>query len=230
MSVLAELRTVGARAARRTVRPRHQLPRGQAGVALTFDDGPDPRTTPQVLDLLAAGSSKATFFLVGERAERHPHLVERIAADGHAVGSHSWSHPRPWDLSVQQLVQDYGRGHDAVQQVLGRPTSLFRPPHGHLGKDSLLALLRLRLRPVLWTHDPEDWRDGVTADQLVERLTGLRERDVVLLHDALVVVDLEEVGGTASSDEERAQTIEALPRILDALASACLAPVPWPRA
>lgn len=227
----AELVQLGSRACRSVVRPQRRLPRPGAYVALTFDDGPDPESSPQVLDLLAAAGATATFFLVGERAARHPELVRRIAADGHAVGSHSWSHPRPWELSARQLHDDYARGHEAVQDALGRSTALFRPPHGHLGAGGLMALLRLRLRPVLWTHDPEDWAAGTTRAQILERLADVQAGDVVLLHDALVPVVLP--GGGPSPGEEgaegRAETIAAVPRLLQALDRAGLRPTAWPQ-
>lgn len=228
----AELVQLGSRACRRVVRPQRRLPHAGRAVALTFDDGPDPESSPAVLDLLAAAGATATFFLVGERAARHPQLVRRISADGHAVGSHSWSHPRPWELSARQLHDDYARGHDAVQDALGHPTPLFRPPHGHLGPAGLLALLRLRLRPVLWTHDPEDWAAGTTRRQILERLADVQAGDVVLLHDALVPAALPGVdvppgaGGAAG----RAETIAAVPLLLQSLDRAGLRPVAWPRA
>lgn len=198
-------------------------------MALTFDDGPDPITTPQVLDLLAAADARATFFLVGQRAAQRPELVRRIAEAGHAVGSHSWSHPRPWEHPARVLREDYASGHDAVQQALGAATPLFRPPHGHLGAAGIMVLLQLRLRPVLWTHDPEDWRDGVTARQIVERLHDVTAGDIVLLHDALVVNDLMNGDGSVvRSARHRNATLTALPQLLDGLASSGLRAVPCP--
>lgn len=228
----AELVRLGGRACRSVVRPQRRLPQaGGRDLALTFDDGPNPESSPQVLDLLAEAGATATFFLVGERAARHPQLVRRISAGGHAVGSHSWSHPRPWELSARELHDDYARGHEAVQDALGRPTALFRPPHGHLGAAGLLALLRLRLRPVLWTHDPEDWAAGTTRAQILDRLSDVQAGDVVLLHDALVPVALPGSGLPPGADgaEGRAETIAAVPLLVEALDRAGLRPIAWPQ-
>lgn len=213
-------------AARFAVGARRRTPRGTQGAALTFDDGPDPVSTPRVLDVLAARQVRATFFLVGERAERHPELVRRMRDDGHAVGSHSWSHPIPWTLGVRALRDDYERGHIAVQKALDDDTRLFRPPHGHLGPAGLRAVLQLRLQPVLWSLDPLDYLQESTSEDLVERTKAVADRDVILLHDALVPVRLP---GLPPPAQDREATLTALPRILDVLAAAGLPAVPWPR-
>ena len=216
----AELRSAAGRTCVRLARPVRTV---RSGVALTFDDGPDPRSTPAVLDLLAAAGVRATFFLVGQRAAAHPALVERTARDGHAIGSHSWSHPVPWRTSAVDLLRDYRRGHEAVQQALGGATRLFRPPHGHLGPASTAAVRLLRLRPVLWTHDPEDWRAGVGAADLRRRLADVCDGGVVLLHDALVRPPAE-AGLPEGSDDERTETLLALPGLLADLRTAGLSP------
>lgn len=158
---------------------------GDASVALTFDDGPDPTHTPLVLDELARLDVRATFFVVGERAREHPELVRRLLDEGHAVGSHSASHPDPWTLGTLALVGEYRAGRAHVEEIAGRRVDLFRPPKGHLDIRGALAIRIARLRPWLWTVDPEDWSPGITADELVARLSDLESGDVVLLHDGL---------------------------------------------
>jgi len=136
---------------------RHHLDRTGDVVALTFDDGPDPDHTPAILDELARLGVVATFFLVGRRASTHPDIVRRILDEGHAVGSHSDSHPEPWRVSLRPLVLEYRRGRVHVEQAARRPVPLFRPPKGHVNASGAVAM-----RAVL-----DD--DLVPAPGLVER-------------------------------------------------------------
>jgi peptidoglycan-N-acetylglucosamine deacetylase len=131
-------------AALRAARPRRMLTGGNT-VALTFDDGPDEEFTPQVLDVLAAHRVRATFFLVGRRARNHPELVRRIVSDGHAVGSHTWSHPRPWTIGGLETLREYRAGRRAIEDLAGRDVPLFRPPKGYVTGRIALAALAARL-------------------------------------------------------------------------------------
>jgi peptidoglycan/xylan/chitin deacetylase (PgdA/CDA1 family) len=158
--------------------------RGSAGtVALTFDDGPQPGSTDLVLDVLAELRVSATFFCVGKNVLAHPDLVRRIGAEGHAVGSHSFSHPDPEHTALAALGRDYARGHQALVDAIGHDTRLFRPPRGHFAVGSAAVVRRLGLRPWLWTVNPEDWRPGAARPE-IERTAGQAVGgDVVLLHD-----------------------------------------------
>jgi peptidoglycan-N-acetylglucosamine deacetylase len=193
-------------AALRAARPRRMLTGGNT-VALTFDDGPDEEFTPQVLDVLAAHRVRATFFLVGRRARNHPELVRRIVSDGHAVGSHTWSHPRPWTIGGLETLREYRAGRRAIEDLAGRDVPLFRPPKGYVTGRIALAALAARLEMWLWTLDPEDWQPGVTANQLLARLEGLRAGDVVLLHDGLE-------DPLAPEAEDRSATVAVLPDLI----------------
>lgn len=194
---------------------RWALPARTGAVALTFDDGPDPQSSPAVLDILAAAGVRATFFCVGQHATRHPHLVRRMVDEGHAVGSHSWSHPVPWTIDRRTLHDDYDRGHDAVVTAMGRRTRLFRPPKGYLGRDGVLTALRLGLRPVLWTRHGEDWTSGATPGGILEMIGAVERGDVVLLHDAIA-------GLATAQERDRTATIAALPQLIDRIRSAGL--------
>ena len=109
-----------------------QGPRGARGVVLTFDDGPHPRWTPVVLEALAARGVKATFFVVGRKAEEHPEVVRRIRDHGHAVELHSYAHDRLFSLRPARFVRgDLERGVAALTRVTGTRPTLFRPPIGH---------------------------------------------------------------------------------------------------
>jgi peptidoglycan-N-acetylglucosamine deacetylase len=181
---------------------------GDGGVALTFDDGPDPVFTPQVLDVLAGSGVRATFFVVGKRAERHPEFVRRMVVEGHAVGSHSFSHREAGMLSWLELLRDYRAGRRAVERVLGERVRLFRPPKGHYSGRSAIAVRLLGLRPWLWTIDAEDWRPGATPDDLLAHTQAVGPGDVVLLHDAIELP-------LAPEAEDRSATVAALPRLIE---------------
>ncbi|HEY4320822.1 MAG TPA: polysaccharide deacetylase family protein [Gemmatimonadales bacterium] len=182
------------------------LPAGDRSVALTFDDGPHPEWTPRILDALAARNAKATFFVIGERAERHPSLVRRLAAEGHAVGHHSWTHSEPAVTSARTLLEETRRTRALVEELTGRPAPLFRPPHGKLTAAKLCGVWWQRNAVVLWNRDPKDFQLG-EAGVLVAALTErpLLPGDILLLHDV------------------HAHTAEAMPRILAAIAPPCAA-------
>lgn len=180
------------------------------GVALTFDDGPHPSSTPRVLDVLAEHGVPATFFCVGSNARAHPELVARIQAEGHLVGSHSLTHPDPARTSLARLSADYEEGRRAVSEVLGAETALFRPPHGHLGLRSAAVLRRQGLVPWLWSVDPGDWRPGVDRQHVAAVAGGATSGDVVLLHDWVE-------DPWAPSALDRSATIDALPVVIDAI-------------
>lgn len=150
-------------------------------VTLTFDDGPDPEHTPEVLDRLKRFGLTAAFFLVGRNAAASPELVLRIAAEGHALGNHTFSHRRLGPFAFAASARDVIRCQDVVPGA-----RLFRPPLGRLTPALWLAARRLGLRCVNWSLDGGDWGCRSAADaaecgrQLLEQV---RPGDVVLLHD-----------------------------------------------
>ncbi len=187
---------------------RRGLPVAEGAVALTFDDGPDPDFAPAFLDELRRLDAVATFFVVGHRARARPDLVRRARDEGHAVGSHSDTHPEPWTVPLRALSRDYRRGREAAEAALGRRVQLFRPPKGYVDGPGAAAMAAAGVRPWLWTVDPEDWRPDVTPDEIVRGLDGVRSGDVVLLHDAIE-------GPLAPSALDRSATLAALPAIVD---------------
>jgi peptidoglycan/xylan/chitin deacetylase (PgdA/CDA1 family) len=148
-------------------------------VALTFDDGPDPRSTPEVLAALADLDVRATFFVLGARLARHPDL------GGHEIAVHGWLH-RPHLLRVPTATgRDLARTVSLVADTTGTRPRYWRPPHGIPTGAGLLAARRLGLRPVLWSADGRDWRADATPDSINARLAGrLAPGAVVLLHDS----------------------------------------------
>lgn len=155
------------------------------GIALTFDDGPDPVYTPRLLDMLRAHGAQATFFVTGAAALAHPDLVHRITADGHSVGSHSLTHPFVADQRFATIYREYRHGRRALEKVTGSRCRLFRPPGSDVGFRSLAAMALNRLRPWLWTVDTEDWRPGRTPAEIGAALARARPGDVVIMHDGI---------------------------------------------
>lgn len=153
-------------------------------VALTFDDGPHPEHTPRLLDALAAHEITATFFVVGREVERHANIVERIAADGHTIGHHSWTHSEPADTPSATLLDEVDRTVALLASITGRVADRFRPPKGQLSAAKLVGLLRAGQRVVLWSADPKDY--ALTDSQPLRRwadTTVPAAGDIVLLHD-----------------------------------------------
>ncbi|HMG05627.1 MAG TPA: glycosyltransferase [Chthoniobacterales bacterium] len=178
-------------------------------VALTFDDGPDPEWTPQILDILKAAGVKAAFFLVGANAEQYPGLVRRIVAEGHEIGNHTYYHPNLAECWPEHIRLELNATQLLLETITGRATTLFRPPYAADTSPSKVSELtplnlaqELGYLVVLENIDPQDWAQP-GADIIVQRVKQQRrDGSIILLHDA---------GG------DREQTVEALPRILDYL-------------
>jgi peptidoglycan-N-acetylglucosamine deacetylase len=166
-------------------------------ISLTFDDGPDPRTTPEILATLRERHVKATFFVVGSQVERYPGLLRRIVEEGHTIGNHSYDHADMSYLTPQQMRLELQRTQRAVDKALGHhyEMGIMRPPYGEPyfeGKDALPAFRRVvrqeQLFPVIWTIDTQDYLMACDPQGIVRsvvRQDGRRQdRDqIVLMHD-----------------------------------------------
>ena len=159
---------------------------------LTFDDGPDPKYTPQILDILKTAGVKATFFLVGSRAELYPDLVRRIVREGHEVGNHTYTHPNVGLIADSQVKVELNATQRLIEAICGRSTTLFRPPYNADSNPNkaeeiqpLLIAQDLGYWIALEDVDTEDWsRPGVAA--ILERVRNGRVEggNIVLMHDA----------------------------------------------
>ena len=138
-------------------------------LALTFDDGPNPAWTPQLLDILGKYGVKATFFLVGRFAEQEPALTRHIAESGHLIGNHSWSHPSLALVSLQRVREELQRTSDTLAQITGKPVQFFRPPFGSRRPDVLRTARALGMTPVLWNAMTSDWEER-SPDRIAARL------------------------------------------------------------
>jgi peptidoglycan/xylan/chitin deacetylase (PgdA/CDA1 family) len=177
---------------------------GANSVALTFDDGPDPVDTPKLLDLLREKGVKATFFVVGKRAEQYPEIVRRAWAEGHLVANHTWSHPNLFCfLTPARLRSEIERGTESVRRSCGFRPRLFRSPVGMRHPLLRPYLQDAGLEYVSWTIRTRDTltrNSGVLARRILDRAQG---GDIILLHDRLPR------GADAM--------LEALPRVIDEL-------------
>ncbi|MBV9271810.1 MAG: polysaccharide deacetylase family protein [Candidatus Eremiobacteraeota bacterium] len=157
-------------------------------IALTFDDGPFPRTTPLLLDALHELDVPATFFLIGHDAEQWPELTERIRAQGNEIADHTYTHPNLDEENAATVREEILRGRDALFALTGDPAvrTLFRPPHGRYTLDTIHIAQSLGYHVVLWNDDAGDWRT-VTPQELASHLTEhATAPDIVLLHSGKV--------------------------------------------
>ncbi|MGA9421294.1 MAG: polysaccharide deacetylase family protein [Rhodanobacteraceae bacterium] len=159
-------------------------PRASRTLYLSFDDGPDPEYTPKLLDLLATHDARASFFLIGERAERHPRLVERLVAEGHLIGNHSYSHARFETLTLAAQLDDIARTDRVLCAFDHRRLHRFRPPYGVLPFRLVLHCAWRRRNIAYWSYDSLDYQE-----RPAQELAGLLRRqpprsgDIVLMHD-----------------------------------------------
>lgn len=183
---LSPRQIVGALAGALLPRKLFQLhgPAKSGAVALTFDDGPHPEVTPRLLDALRDAGAVATFFLIGKNVEAHPEIVKRIADEGHAIGSHSFSHPRPNEIDASGLVAETKKTNELLRNITGRETPLFRPPYGGLSMKKLLALWKIKQTLVFWNVDPKDFACKSTDEVRANlKRKPIRGGDIILMHD-----------------------------------------------
>lgn len=155
------------------------LPLEKQKIFLTFDDGPHPEVTPQVLDLLDKYHARATFFMLGSNVERYPQLMRRIMEAGHSVGNHTWSHPDGWRTAQKEYLENVNRSAALI------PSQLFRPPYGRLKPGQLRALRREGYNIIMWSFLTGDFRSDIAADILWRRaLKAIHGGSVVVLHDS----------------------------------------------
>jgi peptidoglycan/xylan/chitin deacetylase (PgdA/CDA1 family) len=153
-------------------------------IALTFDDGPDPEWTPRVLEILAAWKVPSTFFLVGARAARAPATVRAIAAHGHEIASHGWSHTSFWRCGPWKTMEEIDRAHSTLTELGGVAPRFFRPPWGMVNAAMFAVLRARRLRPVFWSIQPEGLRPAAAEAQAAYVVRRAHPGAIVDLHDA----------------------------------------------
>ncbi len=184
-----------------------RAPEAERMIAFTYDDGPNPRHTEALIEVLDRHRARATFLLIGRWVEREPAIVRDLAAAGHALGNHTWSHPTMPLRSAAQTHEELRRCREAVEaagvsfsRVDG--AALMRPPYGRRRPGTLRAVRDAGYVPLLWSVTCYDWRRTATVDKLVYRAGRARDGDVVLLHDGSNrVPDADRSASVAATDE-----------------------------
>lgn len=160
-------------------------PRDKKVIALTFDDGPHPKETDRVLDVLNKYDIKATFFIAGKHAKWYTKPLIRASKEGHEIGNHTFNHPDISNLSSEQLEEEIIKCEDTLLEITGKKTKLFRPPYGSYRKESLEVIAKkYDYKIVLWTTiDARDWQNP-PAETIASTITNkAKNGDIILLHD-----------------------------------------------
>ncbi len=182
-------------------------------VVLTFDDGPAPPFTEQILDILAEHGISATFFLCGKNVERHPEIARRIVREGHTIGNHTYSHPFLFARSRRFMAGEIDRAQEAIERITGVRPTLFRPPYGARWFGLMPVLRERGLKMVMWSVMGFDWKYRTEA--IIRAVKNrLHSGAVILLHDG------HEHPPSAGIDQSA--TVAALPAIIESATQAGL--------
>ena len=169
-------------------------------IAMTFDDGPRPGTTTQLLDILKQRNIKATFFMIGQNVVAHPEIARRVLAEGHEIGNHTWTHPQLSKLSNQQVTEELTKTQEAIKNACGFTPTLMRPPYGALTKPQREWIEKqFGLNVIFWSVDTNDWRRPGASVISQRVIKGAQPGAIILQHDI------------------HQQTVDAMPAALDAL-------------
>ena len=155
------------------------------GVALTFDDGPDPDFTPRILETLQRQEVKATFFVVAEKAKRYPELIRRMQEEGHQIGVHSFNHRYAWFTSPGRTRREWTESVRCLELLTGSKITWLRPPWGTFNLMTWWWLKQNKMRAVLWNAEGHDWEVRRTPEEITERiLKSTDEGTIVVMHDS----------------------------------------------
>jgi peptidoglycan/xylan/chitin deacetylase (PgdA/CDA1 family) len=160
-----------------------RLPSGMKRIALTFDDGPDPATTPALLDFMKQVDVRVTFFLIGERIEQNPDLIKRMATEGHILGNHGYHHESHYGYSPDRLRDSLKKTETCMTDLGVLPAKFFRPPHGIFSRTMTSELRRLNYSGIMWTAQLRDWQPQ--PQELLEKKArrAFFDGSIVVLHD-----------------------------------------------
>ncbi|GAA3411147.1 polysaccharide deacetylase family protein [Paenibacillus hodogayensis] len=173
-------------------------------VALTFDDGPDKKYTPLILEVLKKQEVKATFFVVGLQVSKYGDMLKRISEEGHAIGNHTWDHADLTKRTTKEVAEEIDKADEAIRHALGKNTDLFRAPYGATN-DNVKQAVGQERRSIGWTVDTRDWA-GTTPAEMLEKVKKQTKPDGIILMHCF--------GGKNGKLDN---TIEALPQVIDYL-------------
>lgn len=178
-------------------------------VALTFDDGPSPVWTPQILDALKRAHVKATFFMLGKNVEQYPDIARRVVAEGHEIGNHTYDHHVILFYRHRRLQKEIRDCEKAIRDATGVTTTYFRPPKAWLTNHEKNVVKKMGYKIVLWSLNSKDWVTFDDRYMVPYLVNNVRPGDIILFHDSGGVFEPE--GG------DRHQTVQTIPRLVDKL-------------
>ncbi len=152
-------------------------------IALTFDDGPHPTYTQEILSILKEYGVRATFFVVGENARSYPTLVQQIADEGHEIGNHTDSHAFLRDLTLASMCKEVTAASDTIEEITGTRPHLFRPPGGSYSDSKVQTLADMGYVSVLWSKDTRDWTCPGVDQVISAALENVGDGEIILFHD-----------------------------------------------
>lgn len=174
-------------------------------VALTFDDGPDSIYTPQILNVLREYGVPATFFVMGNRAEKYPGIVKQITDEGHLIGNHTWSHVNLTKVSDTRFREETLSAEKIIEKITSLKTAYLRPPEGAVSEDVVSKLKNMNYKVIFWSVDSRDWLNRNVDQILINTLPNIRKDSIILFHSA---------GGKG---HDLSATVKVLPEIIETL-------------
>ncbi len=165
-----------------------QVNTDQKAIALTFDDGPNAVNTLELLEVLEKHKAKATFFVLGNKAEKQPDMLKKMTQAGHEIGNHSYSHADFNGKSDEFILEEIKKTNDIINQITGHTPKFFRPPGGYLSY-AMVDLTKqegLTIGYWTWQQDSKDWRDGTTSVQIAKHIKkNIKPGQIIVLHDGV---------------------------------------------
>ena len=163
----------------------HNYQTSENHISITFDDGPNPEFTPKVLALLKNYNAKATFFLIGKNAEKHPEIVRQIIEEGHTIGNHSYSHSKNFGFfSSEKVAAELRQTNSILKKITGKDLKLFRPPFGVTNQNIKKGLKNTGHYSIGWSKRSFD-TTNISEEKIIKRITSnLKKGDIILLHDS----------------------------------------------
>ena len=187
------------------IKPYFNGDRTKKLIALTFDDGPDKKNTPAILDILKKMHVKATFFLIGKQIVHFPEAAKRIVDEGHSVGNHTYNHVMLTNERPKQIETELIGTQIALYNATGAHSNLFRPPFGHTSKEVFKQVSSMGFKEILWDVDPDDWRKPAIVKMVNYEINHVRNGSIILNH--------------SGEGEKLEATIKSLPWIITVLRS-----------
>jgi peptidoglycan-N-acetylglucosamine deacetylase len=183
----------------------NEIHTSQRIVAITFDDGPNPLYTPQILEIFSEAKAKATFFMIGEQMKKHPEVVKQVAEQGHEIGNHTFSHPMLSQLSIDDCLAEIEQSEKLAEELAGRKPAVFRPPYLDYNQDTV-SILQQKGYPMIGALNLEalDWEQPGVEHILEKSRDVVKGGGILIFHDGF---------------GDRSQTIEAVRMLVSELTS-----------